>query len=363
MTRGRELQQLEPGPLRAIESRAEFVLPREDGQNAFAPAIDWVLKGRGAVRLVSPYFTPKVIVDLERRAGTKATLLTDRDFLAWNLAGVSDDEIAVLRSMAAQNRLLSLSPLHAKIVLRGDRALVGSANLTTAGLGGNVEVSVTCSGAQVNLLSGYLDDLWARARPIGPELILRDPDATQSRRVSQADRSPREWVVQAFPARASTTAEGDGWAVLAEKLKLDEATGPQVKQLFRTAVEELGLEDGHDASFSVNWRLTTKRVSLSVGAALVFRLGRNAKGWDVWLCSAGDAPPRSQWTSWNAFGGKRSSVRLWRATLPGPKLDDLALGNWRAGLRQLAAIERGDRSPYNRAGWLSLKGQWLFERS
>lgn len=69
--------------------------------------------------------------------------------------------------LAHRERVHHCGDLHAKVVVGGDRALVGSANLTAKGIGRRIEMGVRLDDCeQVGQLAAWFDRLWVETGPV-----------------------------------------------------------------------------------------------------------------------------------------------------------------------------------------------------
>jgi PLD-like domain len=133
---------------------------------------------RDRVWLVSPFLTHLIAERIQRAAGsctaTERRLLTALEPRSVQV-GVLDPN--ALRSLqVAGFEIASIANLHAKVSLvDSDWGLVGSGNLTGAGLGGesggNLELGVLLDRVQVASAEKVVGDWWARAKLVGAEEI------------------------------------------------------------------------------------------------------------------------------------------------------------------------------------------------
>jgi hypothetical protein len=342
----------------STNAEVQWLLPADGGPNVYSPAIESVCKGCGVAMVVTPFFTPAQLLQLLSQAGRNATCLTDVDFLDQNMVGATQVELAKFRQLATNGHLRSISPLHSKILLKGDRAIVGSANVTTSGLGRNIETGVLLRGSVVEPLRLWIEELRNKSLAIPPARVRLTEEARRARIEGKVPRSRPNWRVAPFPSPAP--AHAGGWETLAARLNLDESTAQQVRALLAHAIDGLGIDEGRDSSVAFNWRTTDKRASLSVGAALVLRLGRTSDGWDVELCALQEAAPIDPFERWFDFGGKRAGITTWKGICADLRLSRSVLAEWSKGLRRMAIIEGGAKSRHNKRGWESMKGPWIF---
>jgi len=129
--------------------------------------------------LSSPFLTMQVAAHLAEMASRSAA--ADRRLITALVpqsvrAGILDPSaLLCLRETGFQVR--SIRNLHAKLSLVDGWGLVGSGNLTKAGLGGtargNVELGAVLSGSQIAEAEDYFERWWGRAKPVGPELLAK----------------------------------------------------------------------------------------------------------------------------------------------------------------------------------------------
>lgn len=135
----------------------------------------------GPVRLASPFVSLPVadqLAALARRSSVQWSLLTDLD-----PASIANGYLSPngLRHLLGEGvALRSRRSLHAKVYLAGDRGIVGSGNLTNAGLGSganpNLEMSVLLDPPQVMTAAAVFDAWWDEAAIVN-EAALRDAEA------------------------------------------------------------------------------------------------------------------------------------------------------------------------------------------
>lgn len=160
-----------------------------------------VSAARVEVRLASPFLGPGVSAQLADAAAASAAkwrVLTRLDAAAVAHGSLSTQGLR--RLLTAGVELRSLSRLHAKVFLTdADFGLVGSANLTEAGLGGqpgrpNVELGVRLDAGQQQEAVGHFDEWWASASVIDePGIKLAEAAAARLRTsvsVVISERSP-----------------------------------------------------------------------------------------------------------------------------------------------------------------------------
>lgn len=130
------------------------------------------------IRLTSPFLSVGVADHLAEAA--ERSEATDRRLITALVAGSVRvgvlDPAALLLLMEAGFDIRSIRNLHAKVsIIDRNWALVGSGNLTKAGLGGtargNVELGVVLSGPQLAEAEDYYERWWTKAKPVSPGLL------------------------------------------------------------------------------------------------------------------------------------------------------------------------------------------------
>ena len=122
------------------------------------------------VRIACPYIGLEylqVLIDKTR----EWWLITDLEELLRIQPRTQRDAVA---DFIDQNfeRVRHCQGLHAKVLIAGQQALVGSANLTKKGITKRVEMSVQFTECeQVSELEFWFDDLWEQIVPFEPQLI------------------------------------------------------------------------------------------------------------------------------------------------------------------------------------------------
>jgi hypothetical protein len=344
----------------------ELILPLESHPNPYCEALEWLRRERGVMRIATPFFTADIVADLASQRGGAVEMLTDADHLPWNLAGAPDEGLDIIRKLVTGGRLRSMPGLHAKLLWCGDKAIIGSANVTYAGFGGNVELGVRLEGISATGLPRLWQQLWDRSQGIAAQQIVNDPQAQLERALMARNRTEYIWKLAPFPKPTHTAAPSsrpaleDPWAFVVEKMKLSIDEQRAVKVLVSNVVKTTGLERGHDAHFAVNWRRTDDAISFSIGSVLVLRVGRNRQGWWFLLPTLRTAPSRAGIKELKPFGGHRAAIHLWEVNEPSLHLAADVSAAWHEGLLEVANIERGATSQYNRSEWTSVKGDWVF---
>jgi hypothetical protein len=130
--------------------------------------------------LASPFLTRSIAERIRRAAGKAAAadrkLLTALDARSVQVGALDPQALAIL--LGARFQIASVANLHAKVSLvDADWGLVGSGNLTGAGLGdrggGNLELGVVLGDAQVQQSSVFFTEWWDEAVPVSTEEIAR----------------------------------------------------------------------------------------------------------------------------------------------------------------------------------------------
>lgn len=139
-----------------------------------------IAAAQSRIWLASPFLTSRVAASLV--AAAKASPARERRLLTAVTPGSVQvgvlDPRALSIMLEADFEVASIPNLHAKVSLVDSAwGLVGSGNLTDAGLGSsdrsNVELGVVLSQAQIGEAETLLSDWWARAKPVSREEIKR----------------------------------------------------------------------------------------------------------------------------------------------------------------------------------------------
>jgi hypothetical protein len=122
-----------------------------DTVNPFDQAIEQVVHEEGLPIIVTPYFSLTVIQKIWSEISSILQLVTDLAEIRNNIR--SENEFEAFAQMIKNNQLTlyDIPSLHAKIFVRGTKALIGSANFTNSGLGKNHEASILINDAQFTL--------------------------------------------------------------------------------------------------------------------------------------------------------------------------------------------------------------------
>ena len=120
-------------------------------------------------RIISPFIKVETFRSLLRAVPTGVRVLCVTRWQAQEVAdGISDVEVLDVLEGHGNYRLTLVDTLHAKVYMAGERCLVGSANVTAAGLGeagdaGNVEVLVEKTTSDPDIVA-LLDEIARRER-------------------------------------------------------------------------------------------------------------------------------------------------------------------------------------------------------
>ena len=120
-------------------------------------------------RIIAPFIKVRTFRSLLRAVPAGAQLLCVTRWDAQEVAaGISDVEVLDALEERGDYRLTLVDTLHAKVYMAGGRCLVGSANVTAAGLGegrdaGNVEVLVEKTAADPDIVA-LMDEIAQRER-------------------------------------------------------------------------------------------------------------------------------------------------------------------------------------------------------
>ena len=136
------------------------------GVSPFDIAISEMIKNED-LRIACPYIGLSYFERMIEKCGSWR-LITDVQELLRSNGGDSRDQIVQL-ILANPERVRHCKDLHAKVLIGQRQALTGSANFTTKGITGRVEVSVLFEvGEQVDELRAWFDLLWSQTKPVLP---------------------------------------------------------------------------------------------------------------------------------------------------------------------------------------------------
>jgi hypothetical protein len=133
--------------------QAQFIAHslNSDTVNPFDQAIEQVVHEEGLPVIVTPYFSLSVIQNICSEVNSILQLVTNLEEIRNNIR--SENEFESFAQLIENNQLtlFDIPALHAKIFVRGCKALIGSANFTNSGLGQNHEASIFVHNAQFTL--------------------------------------------------------------------------------------------------------------------------------------------------------------------------------------------------------------------
>lgn len=134
------------------------------GVSPFDAAIMDIATGRD-VRIACPFLGVRYLQRVIDRASAWR-LLTDVE--AWLASQTASSRTQVVDFILThRDRVRHCADLHAKVVVGGDHALVGSANFTAKGIGRRIEMSVRLDECeQVVELTEWFDRLWDETGPV-----------------------------------------------------------------------------------------------------------------------------------------------------------------------------------------------------
>lgn len=122
-----------------------------DKVNPFDQAIEQIVNEEGSPVMVTPYFSLSVIQNICSEIHCVLQLVTDLEEIRNNIRSENEFELFAQLIKNNQLTLFDIPSLHAKIFVRGTKALIGSANFTNSGLGQNHEASIFIHDAQFTL--------------------------------------------------------------------------------------------------------------------------------------------------------------------------------------------------------------------
>jgi hypothetical protein len=160
----------------------------QDTISPFDEAIRDVIK-KEDIMVVCPYidlqYFKKVIIDLA---------------LSWRLitnlkevfkCQVDRDKMFELRDFINQHssRIHNCTVVHAKVIISGKKAFLGSANLTMRGIKNNIEMSITLNQSQqIVELKKWFNDLWDYSKEIDTEEVVKEAQNCVSYLENHPDR-------------------------------------------------------------------------------------------------------------------------------------------------------------------------------
>ncbi|MBS1263931.1 MAG: hypothetical protein MAG715_01126 [Methanonatronarchaeales archaeon] len=118
------------------------------------------------IKIACPYISMDYLEDLLEETDSWR-IITDLE--EW-LSSHNSESRSDIRDFIGSNdgKIRHYRDIHAKVIIAGDSAIVGSANLTKKGIIGRVEMSVLVGGSpQVGELHEWFDGLWRGTSPIG----------------------------------------------------------------------------------------------------------------------------------------------------------------------------------------------------
>ncbi|WP_286392738.1 phospholipase D-like domain-containing protein [Pseudanabaena mucicola] len=122
-----------------------------DKVNPFDQAIEQIVNEEGSPVMLTPYFSLSVIQNICSEIHCVLELVTDLEEIRNNIRSENEFELFAQLIKNNQLTLFDIPSLHAKIFVRGTKALIGSANFTNSGLGQNHEASIFIHDAQFTL--------------------------------------------------------------------------------------------------------------------------------------------------------------------------------------------------------------------
>ncbi len=122
-----------------------------DKVNPFDQAIEQIVNEEGSPVMLTPYFSLSVIQNICSEIHCVLQLVTDLEEIRNNIRSENEFELFAQLIKNNQLTLFDIPSLHAKIFVRGTKALIGSANFTNSGLGQNHEASIFIHDAQFTL--------------------------------------------------------------------------------------------------------------------------------------------------------------------------------------------------------------------
>lgn len=150
----------------------------------------------GALRMTYPYLTVR---NLEKITALSVSwkLITDVEEWLYSLTRLQRE--AAYRFMAKHAKVIRhLEKLHAKVVIGSMAALVGSANLTDAGMNKRTEMSVSIEDEpQVEELRRWFDQIWEKAAELPLDRIPAYIESLPERELGSSSVMPRLFPTEA----------------------------------------------------------------------------------------------------------------------------------------------------------------------
>jgi hypothetical protein len=177
------------------------------GFSPFDKAIHEITEGE-KVLMACPYISPEYLKDLIRSADDWS-LVTDVG--EW-LSILDEENRQAVQEFLTEHRshVRHVPDLHAKVVMGGDRALVGSANLTTKGLTGRTEMSVLLDEKDaIEELAGWFETLWSTYDPPELDQVEAYIESTSSVPNPAQSQTGTTFSVGRSPGTASLSAVAD----------------------------------------------------------------------------------------------------------------------------------------------------------
>lgn len=187
------------------------------------------------LNLAAPYFCRNTEIFKAIEVGKKVNLLIELNPIT--------DPVALRQIMGKPgiNIRYFTARFHAKIYLFGEHALVGSANLTDAGLMQNREASIVInSGDDPDLMDElriFFSELWDAAAVLTPQIL--EAFSTSRSRAAALARELKEEVLKGVPASEPRSIRVESRTDTTEKLFLQELRRTVYEQ-YQPAFEEVG---------------------------------------------------------------------------------------------------------------------------
>jgi len=165
---------------------SRLIYHTEEGYNQGASPFDRAIReaaDSGEVWIVCPYIGPSYLKSILRDVD-EWRIITD--VVAWvgTFGSESRDEIREFIE-EHQDRIHHFRHIHAKVILSGDSAVIGSANLTEKGVVGRTEMGAEFSEeGKISELREWFTRLWSESDPIDieelNELVRTSPSASST---------------------------------------------------------------------------------------------------------------------------------------------------------------------------------------
>lgn len=181
--------------------------------------------GAGTAQLACPFFTDAEPIRILKRAGYQRILLLVRLCESTSPAALRE-----ARAFTGVNiRYYTSRKFHAKFYILGDRALIGSANLTISGMKTNRELSIMidASDPRFDDVPAYFEELWSAP----PAALLTNDVLDAFDDWHQRTTIPAPQPMTGVPAAEPVNIHVDSWKASSERVYLETFRAAYVETL------------------------------------------------------------------------------------------------------------------------------------